>query len=223
MPDLDIVEAINSMNYSADERQQVYDGLKGTITIHPSGDVNRTIAKTSDSTSSYIDDAIKLLAIAGDSFLRKKANETGTALRETSITWSDSPEYGRQIAVTSFTGKTGEIGFGSDMVRNMSVFRFNNILSCHYMNESGRTGCNISCIGEIYKGTNDSVCEVKFFDENSTTGFTKQSTIVFSDGTKDIPPDSLSKFFNRSELVNLYMSIMNSIFHSYFYNLSDKF
>ena len=184
------------MNFSADERQQVYNGLKGTITIHPSGDVNRTVSKTSDSISSYINDAIKLLAIAADSFLHKKANETGTALNETSITWSDSPEYGRQAAATSFTGRTGEISFGSSMIRNMSFFRFNNILGCHYINESG-TVCNISCIGEIYNGVQ---CKVKFFDDNSISGFTNRSTVVFSDGTRDIPSDTLKKYFNRSEL-----------------------
>ena len=198
-PDLDIIETINSMNYSADERQQVSDGLKGTITIHPSGDVNRTIAKTSDSTSSYIDDAVKLLAIAADRFLRKKANETGMALKETSITWSDNPEYGRQAAATSFIGRTGEISFGNGTVRNMSVFRFNNIIGCQHMNESGTTDCNISCIGEIYKGVDESQCKIKFFDENSATGFTKRSTVVFSDGTKDIPSDSLRRYFHRSK------------------------
>lgn len=182
------------MNFTTMEREQAYSGLNGTIAISPAGDVNRT-AKSNDNTIFYLQDSIKLLALAADSFLRKKARETNMLLNETIIVPSDDQEYGRQVAATSFNGKTGQIAFSNNStVRQTSVFRIVNIFSCNNSNGSEYINtCNSVCVGQVDGQM------VRFFDTNSSTGFTNISTIVFSDGTKDIPSDCLQRYFSICE------------------------
>lgn len=169
--------------------------LKGTIVIKPvkTSVFNLTGLKKHDltaDTQGYLADAITLQALAANNSLQEKASLTGQNISDTTLQRTDYNLISRNLLNTSFGGCTGQVDFNQQCNRVANTFTILNFVPS---NDGTSTPYTVERRGHIY--TSPDNVEVIFCQSNGT--ISAKSTLVFRDGTADVPLDHIKRIYIR--------------------------
>lgn len=146
--------------------------------------------------TAYIHDSIEILAQAMDNLVKFKAREYNQSLGEVQI-GRKSHSLLTQFLLQAYVDDhvtTGPISFTSDRKRAISSFVIRNFVPT--ANFSAKENPFSLQIKGMVRG-NKTNFYFTFFADNGTTSNT--STVIFSDGTTNIPPDHPYRIYIRSK------------------------
>lgn len=185
-------------NFTTEERRNIGRGLRGSLVVLPTagyrGGVSCGVSDNVTHMEGYAADAVTLHAIASETALRRKAlDEEGASYTDIAIDNTDYRLLTKQLLNTSFIGCTGRVQFSSTCSRTSDVFEVLNFVQ----DEEGGGGEGNHPLTRGYVVVDEGKGILRFVDDNGT--MVNQSTVVFHDGTTDVPPYRPKHYYYRSK------------------------
>lgn len=182
-------------NFTSEEIKIIKTALKGTVVINPvkTRDFKLTGLKKHDrvaDTQGYLADAVTLQALAADNSLQEKASLSGQNICDITLQRTDYNLISRNLLNTYFAGYTGQVDFNKQCNRVTNTFTILNLVPS---NDSTSTPYRVETRGHIYTSPGD----VKVIFRHSNGTVSANSTLVFRDGTTDVPLDNIKRIYIR--------------------------
>ena len=151
----------------------------------------------------YIDDALGIIVRALEEVVKDKSYYLNVSSSEVNITKLDRNLMAKKISVSNYTGNTGRIRFTSKGERSVSIFELRNYVPINNRNFTVNSSYTedpwiIQTRGYV-EFFEDGSIELLYFDENGDIA--DRPTIIFADGTTDVPPDRFPRLFHRSTIM----------------------
>ena len=147
----------------------------------------------------YISDSILTIAQAMDALVKSKANESDLELGNVTILREDTLLLSRKLSEVHVTeGITGEISFTSSGERSFSLFEIRNFVPIENTNFSLQTVHDENPWEIKRKGlvkTGKGGMQILHYSDDGN--LSTSSTVVFADGTTNIPPDHPHRVYIR--------------------------
>lgn len=168
-------------------------------------------------TQGYLADSITLQALAANSSLQEKASLSGQNISHTTLQRTDYKLISRNVLNTSFAGYTGQVDFNQECNRVANTFTILNVVPS---NEDTSTPYTVERRGHIYTGPDD--IKIIFCQSNGT--ISGDSTLVFRDGTTNIPLDHIKRLYIRCKdnIVDIAIHFFYLIFYFNSYSSGDS-
>lgn len=184
--------------FTPDEVRRIKYELRGSFVIYPieKFDYNdqRIIPDNNIyiRNEGYLSDAVTLHALAAESFLQEKAERLNVSLSGVQIYRSaDKQELVEKLSNLSFIGYTGKVSFDRYCNRQSNIFKIVNFVP------SGNMSVTREIRGYIMNDKNSD--SIYFCYANGTVS--EQSTLVFQDGTTNIPSDFTERRYTRCKML----------------------
>ena len=184
-------------NFTDEDIAIVQDALTGSIvltplTVYPGvASTSTCIYNQSATIEGYLSDSILLISQSAHLYLKGKAQTTGQNISEVTLTRHDFETYRLYLLKESVEGCTGTVRFNSKCNRVANIATVHNFVPVH----SGNTPWSIE--KRAYVITSPDEYSLKFKYPNGTPSTT--SILVFYDGTHNIPPDRIYRFYYRGD------------------------
>ena len=185
-------------NFTNEDIATVQDALTGSIvltplTVYPEvANTSTCVHNQSATIEGYLSDSILLISQSAHVYLKSKAQITGQDTSELTLTRHDFEIYRFYLLKEAVEGCTGMVLFNSKCNRVTNIAAVRNFVPVH----SGNIPWSIE--KRAYVITSPDEYSLKFKYPNGTPSTT--SILVFYDGTQDIPPDRIYRFYYRGNL-----------------------
>ena len=186
-------------NFTDEDIAIVQDALTGSIvltplTVYPEVvNTSTCIHNQSATIEGYLSDSILLISQSAQLYLKSKAQIRGQNISEVTLTRHDYENYRIYLLNEEEEGCTGTVRF------NLRCNRVTNIVAVHNFvpSATGSTPWNIE--KRAYVITSPEEYSLEFIYPNGTSSDT--NILVFYDGTQNIPPDRIHRFYYRGKLI----------------------
>lgn len=189
-----VYERIFSKYFKPAEIKRIEFELRGSIVIHPAerfkNEDSRIISGFQSwglRSAGYILDALTYEVITAEKVLNAKAKRLNVSVSQVPLKSADKVKLTTTFLNTSFYGETGTVLFSKECNRLTNIFNILNFIPT----ETGLIHHHIA--GLIIQGPSNN--SILYLHNNGT--LSGGSTLIFNDGTSNIPADYKKKLFTR--------------------------
>lgn len=148
----------------------------------------------------YLHDAVEITAAALDSLVNLKSYETNTLIKDVQVAQSDHDLLAKQLLDAEVPGFTGRLSFTDNGKRKVSYFKIKNFIPMENPNFNVSTAVAenpwiLETRGVLKKESNNTTIIFLTSDGKKSN----VSTIIFSDGTSNIPLFRPYRIYRRGE------------------------
>lgn len=186
-PNITESEVFKQHTFSPEDKVKVHHMLVGAIVIQPFDNCSSGFIR-----SGVIIDAVTAHSVAAMNFLEEKAANLGVNITDVILERDDYDDITRHLFNITLNGITGILTFDEHCNRVSNTFVITN-----FVPQSNTTlPYTKEMTGFVVIRQNDQIIE---FVDSSTGLNSEVSTIVFHNGLRTIPHDSINKLYTRSK------------------------
>ena len=184
-------------NFTNEDITIVQDALTGSIALTPVtvysevANTSTCIHNRSSTIEGYLRDSVSMISKSADQYLKNKAQTTGQNISELILTRRDFENYRLILLKQILYGCTGTVRF------NSYCNRVSNTVAVHNFVPMATGGTPWDVEKRAYVITSPVESSLEFRYPNGT--LSDSNILVFYDGTQNIPPDRIYRFYYRGK------------------------